>query len=212
MVPLPELLEQRHRAQIAELKHQQTEARLNEIQAHIEAQQRAAYQAYQAQQPPLDPVGDPEGFARAMLQENAALKQNLQSIVQNMPAHMTEYLVRDKYGDEAVDAAVKEAHKAGLGPHFMKQSNPYKALMQWRSQQDIAQQVGPDLKAWETKKEQEIEARVLAKYGVKQPVAAASAAPQNLPPSLATATNAGNANPLVPEPSAIFENMFARKR
>ena len=182
-----------------------------EQKAEFLAQQLAQYQRSAEElrppAPPLDPVGDPEGFARAMMQENAALRSNLQSISANLPAHITEHLVREKHGDAAVDEAVAEAHKAGLGTHFMKQRNPYKALMEWKTNQTIAQQVGPDLKAWEAKKEQEIEARIMARMNPVKP-----GAPQNLPPSLSNATNANNSVPVVKESSDFFKEMFAKPR
>ncbi len=215
-VPLATLLEERHARQLAEaqVKHaefraQQNEAQLAEIRGAIEAQQRAAYQQQLAQQPPLDPVGDPEGFARAVWQRNAQLERQMQDIAHNMPAHITEHIVREKYGDEAVDAAVKEAHKAGLGQHFMKQTNPYKALMSWRTQQDIAQQVGPDFKSWEAKKEAEIRARILAES--QQQPAARPGQPQILPPSLSSATRASTTSPVIQDSSDFFRStLFAK--
>jgi hypothetical protein len=208
-VPLPEHLELRHRAQMAEREAQYAREQLSQIQGAIEAQQRAAYQQQLAQQPPLDPVGDPEGFARAVLQRNAELERRLQDVAHNMPAHITEHIVREKYGDEVVDAAVKEAHKAGLGQHFMKQSNPYKALMNWRTQQEIAQQVGPDFKSWEAKKEAEIRARILAE--TQQQPAARPGQPQILPPSLSSATRASTASPVIQDSSDFFRTtLFAK--
>ena len=202
-VPLPELLETRHRAQMAERENQLLREQMAMFQRSIEAQQ----QPVQQQQPPLDPVGDPEGFARAMLQENAHLRRQLQTVAENMPAHITEHLIREKYGDEAVDAAVKAAHEAGLGGYFMKQKSPYKSLMEWRNNQTIAQQIGPDLKAWETKKEAEIEARILAKHGIRQP----APVPQNIPPSLSTATRANGAVPVVESANDFFKSLFQPK-
>jgi hypothetical protein len=208
-VPLATLLETRHRAQMAEYKAQQAEQQLAEIRGHIEAQQRAAYQQQLAQQPPLDPIGDPEGAFRAVLQRNAQLERQLQDVTYNMPAHITEHIIREKYGDETVDAAVKEAHKAGLGQHFMKQPNPYKALMNWRTQQEIAQQVGPDLKSWEAKKEAEIRARILAE--TQQQPAARPGQPQILPPSLSSATRANAASPVIQDASDFFKStLFAK--
>jgi hypothetical protein len=205
MVPLPEMLEQRHRAQLAEERTKWLESQLEDFRRSQEVQQRAA----QPQPEPIDPVNDPIGFANAVAQENARLRGELRSISSNMPANVTEYLVREKYGDEAVDQAVKAAKDAGLGNHFMQQRNPYKALMEWRNTQTIAQQVGPDLKAWETKKEQEIEARVLARLRAGQ--APQPGAPQVLPPPLSTATRADGSAPVVADSADFFRDMLKKR-
>lgn len=127
---------------------------------------------------------------------------------------MSEMLARREHGSEKVDQAVQAAIQAGLNRNFMMQPDPYKALLDWHTAQTVASQVGPDLKAWEARKEAEI----LAKYGIKPgtpTVATASpvAAPQNLPPSLAGATRANVASPVVETANDFFNAMMApRKR
>ena len=209
-VPLPELLEQRHRAQMAEREAQYAREQLAQYQRALEAQQRAM----QPQPQPIDPVADPEGFARVVLERNAALERQMQEQAVHQRANMSEMLARREHGPEKVDAAVQAAINAGLNRNFMQQPDPYAALMTWHNSQAIAQTVGTDLNAWKARHE----AEVLAKYGIKPgalPVATAppAAAPQNLPPSLAGATRANLASPVEPSPSDFFNQMMApRKR
>ena len=195
-VPLHVLLDERKERQ----------AYQRQIQQFIEAQQRAS----QPPPPPLDPIGDPEGFARTVLQQNAALHQQMQEQAVHQRANMSEMLARRDHGSEKVDRAVQAAVQAGLNRNFMNQPDPYRALMDWHTAQDIAQQVGPDLKAWEAKKEAEIEARVLERLrtgGVKP----AAATPQFLPPSLSSATRASTTPPVVQDASDFFKNrLFAK--
>lgn len=122
-------------------------------------------------------------------------------------ANTSEMLARGKYGDAAVEAARDAAVKAGLGNHFLTQANPYEAVMEWHRGKTLSEQVGPDLKAWETKKEQEIRARVLAEIqAVQRP-----GQPQVvLPPSLSTATRADGA-PVVQDSADFFRDMLKKR-
>ena len=193
-VPLHVLLDERK-------ERQAYQAQIRQL---VEAQQRASQPPPQ----PLDPVGDPEGFARTVLQQNAALHQQMQEQALHQRANMSEMLARRDHGSEKVDKAVQAAVEAGLNRNFMSQPDPYRALMDWHTAQDIAQQVGPDLKAWEAKKEAEIEARVLERLrtGVKP-----AATPQILPPSLSSATRASTTAPVIQDASDFFRNaLFAK--
>ena len=195
MVPLAVLMDERGRYQD---RIEKTEQRLADIQRALEVQ----YRASQPPPQPIDPVAEPERFAAAVQHELARKDQQMQEMAIHQRANTSEMLARQKHGDQVVDQALKDAISTGLNRNFMMQPDPYRALLDWHTSQSVAKQVGPDLTAYREKVRQEI----IAEMRGGKP------APQNLPPSLATATNAGNANPLVPEPSAIFENMFARKR
>jgi hypothetical protein len=209
-VPLPEHLEERHRRQMAERELQYAREQQAQIQRAWEAQQRAM----QPQPQPIDPIAEPERAWAALQERNAALERQMQEQAVHQRANMSEMLARREHGPEKVDAAVQAALQAGLNRNFMAQPDPYAALMSWHNSQTIAQQVGPDLKAWEARKEAEI----LARYGIKPgtpPVATAplAAAPQNLPPSLAGATRANVASPVEPSANDFFSQMMApRKR
>lgn len=196
-VPLPELLEQRHARQLAEQEARHAKERLAEIQRALEAQ----YRASQPQPQPIDPVSDPEGFARAVLQENAAIKQQLSEQAVHQRANMSEMLARRDHGTEKVDQAVQQAIQSGLNRHFMAQPDPYGALMDWHNSRHIAQQVG-DLDAFRKKVREEVIAELKAGRSV----------PQNLPPSLSTATKANNSPEVVTEASDFFKSMFDKPR
>lgn len=208
-VPLPELLEQRHARQMAEYKAQQAEARLAEYQRAMEAQFRAS----QPQPQPIDPVAEPERAFAALAQRQDAIIQSQQEMAIHQRANTSEMLARGKHGDAVVDAAVQAAIEAGVNRNFMAKPDPYKALMDWHNTQTIAQQVGPDLKSWEARKEAEIRAKVMAEMGIK-PAAVNGVVPQTttLPPSLSTATRANNAVPVVEDANDFFKGMFGPKR
>lgn len=190
-VPLSELLDTRHRAQRAEERVETLARQLEQFQRSFEAQR--------PQQPPIDPVTDPEGAFRFLAQQ-----QTEQALHQR--ANMSEMLARrDPVYGAKVDEAVEEAKKAGLNRHFMSQADPYKALMDWHTSKSVAQQVGPDLNAYRQKVREELIAEMKAAAG--KPTT-----PQTLPPSLATATNAGLASPVVQDSNDFFKSMMAEKR
>lgn len=186
-VPLHVLIEERK-------ERQAYQAQLRQF---MEAQQRAQ----QPQPPPIDPVADPEGFARAVVHQNAALAQQMQDMAVHQRANTSEMLARrDPVYGSKVDEAVQEAVKSGLNRHFMAQPDPYKALMDWHISRNVAQQVGPDLSAYRERVRQEL----IAEMKAGRPV------PQNLPPSLSTATKANNAPEVVGEASDFFKSMFSK--
>jgi hypothetical protein len=199
MVPLSELLDTRHRAQAAEAKAQEVAARLESIQRHLEAQQRPQPQ-------PIDPVADPEGAFRVLAQQNAALQQQMHDQAMHQRANTSEMLARQKYGDAAVDAAREAAVKAGLGTHFLTQSNPYEAVMTWDRGQKAARDIG-DPAAYREK----IKAEILAELRGQPAPAQTASVPQNIPPSLSTATRANGAVPVVESANDFFKSMFQPK-
>lgn len=188
-VPLPELLETRHRAQLAEREAQLLRQQIELLQRSVEVQQ--------PQQPPIDPVADPEGAYRA-------LAQSVQAQALHNRANTSEMLARSKYGDEKVDAAVQAAVKSGLNRNFIAQPDPYKALMDWHNAQTVVQQVGTDPAAYRERIRQE----VIAELKAGKP----AAVPQNPPPSLSTATNAGTSAPVVKDANDFFRDMFAKPK
>ena len=189
-VPLAEHLEERHRRQALE----------REAAAYRQMLLGAQQRPQQPPPPPIDPVADPEGAYRALVQHTAAQDQRMQDMAINQRANMSEMLARGKHGDQVVDQAIQAAINAGLNRNFMMQADPYKELMNWHNSQNIAQTVGSDLNAYREKIRQEI----LAEMKVGRP------APTNLPPSLATATRANSAPDVIPEAGDFFKSMFAK--
>lgn len=194
-VPLHVLIEERK-------ERQAYQAQIRQL---IEDQRRAS----QPQPEPIDPDANPGDAARFLARENAQLRQTMQEQAVHQRANTSEMIAREKFGDTAVDAAVAAAKQQGLGDVFLGKQRPYQELMGWHNSQTIAQQVGPDLKAWETKKEAEIEARVLARLQQAGAVPARPGVPQVLPPSLSTAARAATA-PVIQDTSDFFKGMFAK--
>lgn len=203
MVPLSELLDTRHRAQAAEAKAQEVAARLESIQRHLEAQQRPQPQ-------PIDPVADPEGAFRVLAQQNAALQQQMHDQAMHQRANTSEMMARQKHGDALVDAARDAAVKAGLGTHFLTKQNPYgdgaDGVVGWYRGQQAAKEIGDP-----TTYRERIKAEILAELR-GQPVPAQTASvPQNIPPSLSTATRANGSVPVVESANDFFKSMFKPK-
>jgi hypothetical protein len=204
-VPLSELMETRRRAQEAERQNAQL----------IEALQRvtAANQPQQPPQPapePIDPVADPE---RAY----AALQHQMTEGMLNMHLNMSERYARSQPGgNEAVDQALEAAAKAGIAHTFRHRADPYADLVQWHQGQKLVQEVGPDPAAYRAKVEAEIRANLLASpefrasliAGLKQ----GQPAPQNLPPSLSTATKANGSPEVIGSDQDFFNSTINARR
>lgn len=188
-VPLAELLEQRHSRQLAEQEARHLRQQLEQFQRSTVAQQPPP--------PPIDPVADPEGAYRALAHE-------VQAQALTSRANTSEMLARRQYGDEKVDLAVQAAVKTGFNRNFITQADPYKALMDWHTAQAVAQQVGSDPAAYRERIRQE----VIAELKAGRP----AAVPQNIPPSLSTATNALNSAPVVKDDTDFFRDMFAKPK
>lgn len=199
-VPLPELMEERHKRQLAEREREASRRELAIYQQFLEAQRQAQ------QQPPIDPVTDPEGAWHALKREQQEIARTLQEQAIHQRANMSEMLARREHGDAFIDEARDAAIQAGLNRNFMNQPDPYAALAQWYRSQKVASEVGTDLTAFLEKKKQEWlrEQSVQAKIGSAQ-------APQNLPPSLSTAARAGVPNTQVMDTGDFFKTMFAKR-
>lgn len=197
-VPLPELLETRHRAQLAEREAQLLR---QQLQQFYEAQQR------QQQPPPqpIDPVSQPEAAFALLQQQQATIAQQMQEMALHQRANTSEMLARSKHGDQVVDQAIDSAVKAGLNQHFLRQPDPYRALIDWHSSQRIAQEIGNDPNAYKQKIAAEVRAQILAEMRAGTPP------PRNLPPSLASATKANTAPEIVQDAGDFFKGMMNRK-
>lgn len=197
-VPLPELLEQRHARQLAERENQLLR---QQLQQFYEAQQRAN----QPQPQPIDPVSQPEAAYAALQQELARRDQMMEQMALHQRANTSEMIARSQHGDQIVDQAIDSAVKSGLNQHFMRQPDPYKALITWHKSQQIAQEIGNDPNAYRARIEAEVRAKILAEMKAGTPP------PRNLPPSLASATKANSAPEIVQEASDFFKGMMNRK-
>ena len=200
MVPLPELLDARHRAQAAEIKAQQ-------VADQMAAFQRSFYEAQRPQPQPIDPVADPEGAFNAIAQQLHANKQMLQEQAVHQRANMSEMLAKKDFGAPAVEAARDAAVKAGLGNYFLTQADPYQAVMEWHRGQTAAKEIG-DPAAYREK----IKAEILAELRGQAPALPVKpGTPPVLPPSLSNATRASSTGPVVQDANDFFRSMMAKR-
>jgi len=197
-VPLPELLSEREKRKAEATRREEAEAKAREYEARVQQYEQflAQLQQQQQQTPPPDPWTDPQG---ALAYQQQQLQQQFQAHVQRLEAqqmhdraNISESIARQKFGDEAVTAAQQAAIKAGLGPRFMQERDPYASLMKWHQNNSFLQKVGPDPAAYEKTVEERAYQRLLADLQAgKIKLNGQSAAPQRFPGSLADATAAG---------------------
>lgn len=201
-VPLPELMEERHKRQLAEREREAARRELELVQRFIEGQRQQ-----QPPPPPIDPVADPEGAFRTLAERQAMIAQQMQEQSLHQRANMSEMFARRDHGDDKVDAAIQAAIQSGLNRNFMMQPDPYGALMRWHAANHVVQEVGTDLQAYRQRVEAEVRARLEAELKAQ-----GRPAPQNLPPSLSTATRAAVSSPQVQDTGDFFKSMFGKNR
>jgi len=209
MVPLPELLEERKQRQEAQKTFKEQQQRLQQLEQMVQGlyqpqnpQQRQPqpdqYAYSQQQEPGIDPVDDPHGYARA-IEERVERKLLDQKLTQD------EARLRQTYGSEAVDEAYQDAQQAGFLDAFVGRQDAWDRLMEWHKAQKLRSEVGDDFESYRKKLEEEAEQRVLARLKQGQPP------PSNLPPSLSTATKANSAPEAVPDGKDFFKEMMNKK-
>lgn len=214
MVPLDELISERkkfkgERDEERRLR-MEAEARAKVYQEQIEAARRQPPpQAPQRQQVHIpDPVTDPENYA--LFVHNSA-----QNTVFIERLNASEDRARDKYGDAAVDEAMKAAEAAGLIQQsaFINANprHPYGALMDWHKKQKVLSVVGDDPEIYAKKIEEEVRAKVLAelKAGTASPTAGV---PQQFPGTLASSTQQGATGQITKNLEAATQDVFASDR
>lgn len=198
MVPLPELIETRKRAQEAERREQmllEALSRLNQGQP----------QQPQPQPQVIDPLADPEGAYHALQQRLAQQEQATQERLLAIHLNTSERYARQAYGNDTVDRALEAVQAAGMNQMFLNRPDPYADLVSWYRGQVAAQEIG-DPTTYRQKIEAETRARILAEMRQGGP------APSNLPPSLATATRATTGTSDVGSDKDFFNQMMNRKR
>jgi hypothetical protein len=156
-VPLKAVQEERR-------KRQELERRLQELETQ--------------RNPPPNLQEDPNGY-------QAHLQQTLQSSLLNERLNLSESMVRDKHGDEAVEEAQELFGQAAqqdpaLVNKLYSERNPYGWLMKWAKSQKLTKEMGDDPDTWISQKEAEIRAKV------EQEIAQKYQRPTP-PPSLASA-------------------------
>lgn len=143
-----------------------------------------------------DPVENPVEYARYVARVEAI------NMAFNMRLDLTEEALKEKEGDEAVEAAKKafmDMAKANpaLGAELRQKANPYKWMWQQVKAAEVAQKMGPDPAAYEAKLRSDAEAAIRAQYEAKygplddaEAAPAPAAPPVKLPQSLGAARTA----------------------
>jgi hypothetical protein len=150
--------------------------------------QRAPQPVHQQRAEPVevpDALVDPQGYVDHVLGEYAQ-QQRVQIL------NVYEERVRDKFGDDKVDAAFKDAEQTGMLERIKRVPNPWAALMRWHKEHQAKHEIGDDLEAFKKRIADEAVQNALAalKNG-GAPGGQAPAQPQAFPGSLATATATG---------------------
>lgn len=207
MVPLPELDKVRERARAAESQVTQ----LSEAVRFLTAQQQQYQQSQQQrQQPAIDPLIDPEAAYIALQQRMEhglhAVQQNFDSRLEAMRLTASLDSASKTYGRELVEEASKAAFDRGLDGHFASRANPHEEAVSWYQAERLKNEVGNDPAAYKERVKAELRAELLAELRAGTP------APQNLPPSLASATKASSMMEVVPDARDFFKSMMTHKR
>lgn len=204
-VPLPVLLEQRHRAQAAVARAEAAERMLQQAMGALQQYQRPP------QPQPIDPVAEPERAYQALVADaqhrEQALRnefaQHLQVMEQrsfNNELNRSERAARSAYGEETVDKALQAALTQGVNQMFLNQPDPYAALIQWHRAQELATEIGTDPAAYRARIAQQERERVIAEMRQgRQPPA--------IPPSIAAAPNGASAPEMVVGSGDFFKQM-----
>ena len=179
----------RSEGELTEIRRQQAELQ-KKLDDAMRTPAPAAPQARAAEAP--NPNEDPIGFI-TWQQEQLRIK----AIDERL--NLTEEMLRDKEGDEAVNAAIaafkvmRETDPA-LQTKFIDSPNPYRWMFKEVQKRQAAAKIGNDPVAYES----EMRAKLRAEWEAEQAAAVGAPAPTDatprvsLPVSLATARSAGN--------------------
>ena len=206
MVPLPELIETRKRAQEAERAAQDLQQRYQQLEQMVQGlyQQQAPQEQHQQQQRPQepDPFDDPHAYARSI--EERVMGQVQQQFL-NQQLNASEERARSAYGAETVDEAFEAARQAGIAQAFVNQADPYGELVKWHKAQRLQSEIGDDPESYKKQLRDQVRQELLAEMKQGTPP------PSNLPPSLSTATKANTAPEVVKESKDWFKEMMNKR-
>jgi hypothetical protein len=151
---------------------------------------------------------DPEGAL-------SHLQMTFQQQLHNQNLNFSEVRARDKFGDEAVDKAVKAAVEAGVAQHFARSPNCYQDILKWHTRQTNLARVGDDVDAYEKRIREEERQKTIEdlKAGrVSVMPGQTPQQPQRFPGSLIDATASGpqGAQPVSDE--AMMASVFSSDR
>jgi hypothetical protein len=195
MVPLPELIETRRRAQEAERRLQAEQRRIDQLEETV----RRFTQPQQPQPQPIDPEIDPAGALNALRQE--MYQNNLSTRLD-----ISERYAREKYGSDVVDAALDAAAKSGYAQSFVNRPDAYGEMVKWHQGNRVYEEIGSDPTAYREKLKAELRTQLLAEMRQGTPP------PSNLTPSLSQATKANGAPEVVGSDKDFFRQMMNQRR
>jgi hypothetical protein len=183
-VPLSVLLEERKT-----LREQQDRER-NEFQRQLQEMRQSLAQVTQPKPQPVqipDPNEDLEGFLR--FQQQAWSVQ-----MDDREASISEYMARDKYGDDACSEALRAAQQAGVVQHFTSGPDRWGRLVKWHKQQSAVAEIGDDPNAYRERVRAEARAEFEAEMASRQQhMPPGAQRPATPPPSLAASPSTGPA-------------------
>lgn len=155
---------------------------LDEREKRKALEQRVQQPAPQPQPLP-DVIDDPQGFA-------GQIQAQVVSAAQTARLDVSEVMAREKYGDEAVDAAFKAAVEQGVAQNFVNEKHAYGALVDWHKKQVLAAEIGDPAKYRE-----KLKAEIRAEFEAEQVATQIKGTPA---PSLAGETSIGGRPPVAP--------------
>lgn len=186
-VPLNAMLDERDRRKAAEMEAARWRQQVEEMQRRSQPQQIP------------DPVENPQGY-QLSIEQVVAARLDMQE------AQISERFARQKFGDEAVNAALEAAEQSGAINHFRSGPDRWSNMVQWHQAQSTLNTVG-NLSDYQARIEAEIRAKLEAEYAAKY-----NPAPPPVPPgSLAAAPGSPVKGPVTMGDAESFTHAFRRR-
>lgn len=204
-VPLSELMAERKNRQEFERRLMEREAEAKALAQLVQQLQRVP-QAQTQQPPPQEQVPDaftdPQGFIQY---EMSKVQQQQREAILDL----YEDRVREKFGDQKVDAALQLALQTGADLQLRKMANPWSSLMMWHRDFQARQEIGNDFEAFKKRVSEEAVAKALE--GLKQGNVPA-AHQQRFPGTLAGATATGTQGATLTDEAAMADVFGSDRR
>lgn len=167
-------------------KRQSLRDELNQLKGRMDAQPAPQPAPQRMQQPQIpNPATDPAGYHNYIASQQAAMVENTQ-------LNMSETMVRQSLGDEAVNEAFsalqQHPQKDMLLSQFKQTAHPWGQMMTWYKQQKLVSEIGDDPEAYKQKLKEELLAEMQQPQGQGAPSAPQNA--PNLPPRVANTPSA----------------------
>ena len=208
-VPLTELKSEREKRQEAQRLREEAERTAAYYRGQLEAYQRnlASQQQPQQQQEfqPPDPFDDPNAYRQYVVGEaqRAALNERLNA---------SQMMAEDRYGADAVNAALQAAQAAGVARQFIGTAHPYREMVEWHKRATAIQKIG-DPEQYEKSLREKMREELLAELkGTKPASNGAAAQQQRFPGTLADATGSGPQGAMAQTDEGMMGEIFGHGR